>query len=160
MGEGCRDWNKMKISIDSREQSYLEFPFEFVTEVKREKLIVGDYQAEYANGYRPPLIFERKSINDLYGTLGKGYKRFKKEIIRAKENNIRLVIVIEGSMPKVAKGIKMSDMSGESIIRRLFTLFIKYDVYVVFCNTREEMASYIYETYCAIGRLLKKEKHG
>jgi ERCC4-type nuclease len=148
----------MKIIIDTREQTYLEFPFEFITEVKREKLIVGDYQAEFQNGYRPPLIFERKSINDLYGTLGKGYKRFKKEIIRAKENGIRLVIVIEGSIVKVSKGIKMSDMSGESIIKRLFTLWIKHDVYIVFCNSREEMASYIYETYCAIGRLLKKDK--
>jgi len=148
----------MIILIDTREQSFLDFPFEFITGVKREKLIVGDYQAEFQNGYRPPLIFERKSINDLYGTLGNGYKRFKKEIIRAKENNIRLVIVIEGSMLKVSKGIKMSDMSGTLIIKRLFTLWIKHDVCMVFCNSREEMASYIYETYCAIGRLLKKEK--
>jgi hypothetical protein len=93
----------------------------------------------------------------LFNTLGTGYKRFKKEIERAKKSNIRLVIIIEGSMLKVLKGIASSEMKGISVIRKLFTLWIKHDVNMVFCNSREEMARYIYESFCAIGRLMKKD---
>jgi len=148
----------MTIITDTREQNLLEFPFEYVTEIKRQKLDVGDYAVEYNNGYIPPLNFERKSISDLYGTLGKGYTRFKKELARAKQSNIKLILIIECSFTKVSKGYAKSNMLGETVIKRLFTLWVKYDIPIIFCNDRIEMAKIIYETYCAIGRLMKKNK--
>ena len=149
----------MKIIQDTREQTPLEFPYEFVSEVKIEKLPVGDYTCVYEDGYRVPIIFERKSISDLFGTLGRGYKRFKNEIMLAKTLGIRLVLIIEKPLGTVLKGYEKSDLSGESVIRKLFTLMVKYDVFPVFCKDREEMSRYIYEFYCSIGRLMKKGKY-
>jgi len=148
----------MIIITDSREQTPLEFDYEFVSEIKVEKLPVGDYQVEFVNGYRPPVIFERKSKNDLFGTMGKGYKRFKREIELAKELNIRLIIIIEATMTSVLKGYEKSDLSGISIIRKLMTLWIKHNVYPVFCKDKDEMGLYIYEFFSSIGRLTMKGK--
>jgi len=146
----------MKIIQDSREQTPLEFPYEFITEVEVAKLEVGDYACEYADGFRPPVIFERKALGDLFGTMGKGYARFKKEISKAEGLGIRLILIIEKPMSTVLKGYDRSYLSGLSIIRKLFTLWIKYDLTPVFCKDREECARYIYEFYCSIGRLKVK----
>lgn len=147
----------MIILSDTREQSPLEFDYEFVSEVKREKLIVGDYQAEFNDGTRPPIIFERKSISDLFGTMGKGYKRYKKEVERANQNGIKLIMIIEKPLSTVLKGYEKSDLTGDSVVMKLFTIWIKYGVYAVFCKDRDEMSRYIYEFYCAIGRLMVKQ---
>jgi ERCC4-type nuclease len=138
----------------------LEFPYEFVSEIKVEKLPVGDYGCEYVNGYRPPVSFERKSKGDLFNTMGRGYARFKREIELAKELNIRLIIIIEATMTSVLKGFEKSDLSGISIIRKLMTLWIKHNIYPVFCKDREEMSLYIYELFSSIGRLTMKGKSG
>jgi ERCC4-type nuclease len=142
----------MKIICDTREQQPLEFAHEFITEVKREKLLVGDYQAEFEDGYRPPICFERKGIGDLYGTLTSGYKRFKKEILRAQENKITLIIIIECTFTKVLGGYSHSTIEGITIIRTLFTLWVKYGIKPVFCKDREEASHYITEFFCALGR--------
>jgi len=148
----------MTIIIDTREQKILKFPFEYVTEIKRRKLDVGDYMVQFKNNYIPPISFERKSLGDLFSTLGKGYTRFKKEIERAKQSNTKLILIVECSLTNVSKGHARSRMAGETVVKRLFTLWVKYDLSIIFCNNRTEMSKTIYETYCAIGRLLKKEK--
>lgn len=102
------------------------------------------------------MIFERKSLSDLFGTMGKGYDRFKREILLAKKLGIRLIIIIEKPIETVFKGYSRSKLSGECVVRKLFTIFIKYDVFPVFCRNKEESSRYIYEFYCSIGRLLKK----
>ena len=40
---------------------------------------------------------ERKSVNDLIGTLSGGYERFLRELVRAKEANAYLIILVEES---------------------------------------------------------------
>ena len=123
------------------------------------KLDVGDYGCQFADGYIPPVYFERKGLSDLFGTLGKGYKRFKKEILRAKENKFTMIIIIEGTLSKVLSGYERSTIGGISIIRQLFTLWIKYGIHPVFCKDKFEMSNYIAEFYCAIGRkYLEKDK--
>ncbi len=143
----------MKILIDSREQKPLEFDFPYVEEIRVEKLEVGDYTVEYNDGYRPPVIFEKKSIPDLYGTLGKGHKRFKKEIAKAKDMNIKLILIIEGTLSKVLKGYEHSTLSGISIVRTVFSLWLRYGLTPVFCKDRAEMQTFIYNYYTSIGRL-------
>jgi len=142
----------MKIIIDTREQKYLEFSHPYITEVVRQKLIVGDYCAEYKDGTRCPFIFERKGLEDLFGTLGKGYKRFKKEIIKAKEKKFILIIIIEGTLSKILQGIDKCQRSGDEICQQLFTLFIKYHLPFVCCKDRNEMTRWIIEFYLAYGR--------
>lgn len=148
----------MIIIQDTREQSPLEFTHEFITGVEKMALPVGDYCVKYSFGYIPQIIFERKSIGDLFGTLGSGYVRFKKEIEKAKTLDIKLILIIEGSLSKVLKGYEASQISGFSIVKKLFTLFIRYNLMPVFCKDREEMSRYITEFYLALGRNIDWKK--
>jgi ERCC4-type nuclease len=149
--------DNIKILVDSREQTALEFNYDIVSEVRIEKLPVGDYQVEYEDNFRPPIIFERKSLSDLYGTLGKGHKRFKNEIALSKQLGIQLILIVEKPLSTVLKGYEKSDLSGDNIVKKMFTLMIKYNLFLVFCKDREECAEYIYNFFSAIGRLKMKQ---
>ena len=142
----------MKIVIDTREQLPLEFNHPFITEVECAKLEVGDYSCVFNDGYSPPFRFERKGISDLFGTLSKGYERFKKEINRSIEEKVILIIIIEGSLSKVLQGYDRSKRSGDEIVQQLFTLMLRHRVPHIFCRDRIEMQRFITEFYLACGR--------
>lgn len=146
----------MKILVDSREQSPLTFVHEYITEVVTTKLSVGDYGAEFSDGFRPNIYFERKGLSDLFGTLGSGYPRFRKELERAKQSSSLLFIIIEGTFGDIFRGYPHSTIQGITIIRKLFTLYFKYGVHFVCCESRDCMSKYIIEFYCSIGRMKKK----
>jgi len=137
---------------DSRERKPLIFSHPYIEGVKIEKLIVGDYHVEYKDKFRPNIIFERKSQNDAVQTLTQNYRRYRKEILRAIENKILLVMIIECSLTKFIKGIPESQRSGEEMLSQLFTISLKYKIPFVFCNTRQEAIRFITEVYLAIGR--------
>ena len=147
----------MKIIIDTREQEPLIFADPLVTETYTTKLEVADYAAEFKNGYCPPVVFERKSINDLFGTLGKGYERFKRELEAAKELGLQVIIIVEGTLFDVLMGIPHSQRDGSSVVKQLFSIWIRYNVYPVFCSNRVEMAQYIVHFYSAIGRRAQED---
>lgn len=142
----------MIVIVDTREQAPLEFTHPWVTEVKREKLDVGDYAVEFKDGYRPSIVFERKSISDLFGTLGNGYKRFKNEIIRANKSDTTMLLIVEGTLMDVANGYKHSKIDGMSIIAKMFTLWVKYGIIPIYTRSREEMSLYITNFYLSAGK--------
>ena len=142
----------MKILVDTREQNPLEFSHSIITEVRMVKLNVGDYGVMFEDGHTPSVFFERKSLPDLFGTMGKGYVRFKREIIRVQETKSTLIIIIEGSLTKVLKGVSYSRMEGISIVRKLFTIWIRYGIGFVCCKDRDEMSRYITEFYYSMGK--------
>lgn len=148
----------MVILIDSREQRPLEFNHPYVTSIERIKLNVADYGVRFIDGFIPPVFFERKTIADLTGTLGKGYKRFKKEIERAKEADVSMFIAIEGCYSKVLKGHSHSSIEGITVIRHLMTLDIKHNVWHRFFRDRSEMAHYITEYFVAVGKEYMRRK--
>ena len=123
----------------------------------RRKLDVGDYGVIFEDGYEVPLYYERKSKGDLFGTLGRGYERFRKEIKRAKDNKHKLVLLIEGNYASIKKGHPRSMISGEQILHTLHTLQHKYDLdwHII---DRKFMAEFIYDSYCSIGRMKGKKK--
>lgn len=142
----------MIIIQDSREQEALRFE-NYPTKVVIDQLVVqkldyGDYSC-HSNGIVCPVFFERKGLGDLFGTLGKGYSRFKKEVSRCNLDGNKLVIIIEGTLKDVLNGYKHSKMSGIGIIRTMCTLQWKYGVNFVCCSSREEMALYIIEQFSA-----------
>ena len=147
----------MVIKIDTREQNPLEFDFPYVTAVERTTLKVGDYSVRFEDNYSPPISFERKAIGDLFGTLGKSHKRFKRELLRAEGLGIKLIIIVEGSLGTVLKGYKHSTLSGISVVRQLLSLWVRYGVVPVFVESREKMGLYIYEYFSAVGRLKGKK---
>ena len=90
--------NSFKIVVDSREQKPLPFrKSKLVTEVITRKLDAGDYSID---GYDNKIAIERKSIPDLYGTLGKGHKRFQRELERAKDMKY-FAILVDGTFTAV-----------------------------------------------------------
>ena len=156
----------MHILIDSREIKPLSFKslpktknssgLKITTSV--EKLEVGDYGLRLGDGTIAPIIFERKSKADLWGTLCKGYERFKREITRAKDDNIKLILITECGYKDVRDGyrfrvkggkMRISKKSGKATTQQIHTLHIKYGLQPVFCNTRTEMASYIRDYFIA-----------
>lgn len=142
----------MKIIIDTREQLPLKFKHPFITDVVVHKLDVGDYGVVFEDGHTPPFFFDRKSIGDLFGTMGQGYERFKQCIIRSHESRVTLFIIVEGSLFSVLKGYEHSTIKGTSVVYKLFTLWIKYGVQTVFVNDRREMSEYITQFFIAVGK--------
>ena len=123
-----------------------------MTEIRREMLPVGDYMVAFSDGTRPPISFERKSLADLAGTLTKGYDRFKAELLRAKEANLTLMVIVEESLTEVRKGAPYSQESGDSLLQRCFTLMVRHRLPIIFCQDRREAAQWILEYTKAIGR--------
>lgn len=146
----------MKLIIDTREQLPLEFERdEIVTDICRDTLNVGDYGAEYTDGSRCEIFFERKSIGDLFGTLTTGHKRFHDELVRAKDGGKKLILAIEGTVQDVLRGSQYSQVSGQTILKKLMTLWLKYDLTPMFFASRKEMTVTIKEFYLAYGRRYK-----
>ncbi len=142
----------MKIIVDTREQKPLKFNHPYITEIISRKCEVGDYGCSYKNGHEAPIYFERKSVSDLFSTLSTGYKRFKKEIIRAKESKVILAVIVEGTLSKVLKGIDECERSGAEIVQQTFTLLVRYHLPFIYCKDRDEMSRFIQEFYLAYGR--------
>jgi len=139
---------KHTIIVDTREQKPLEF-YKSNIKVRIEKLGYGDYRMRFLDGKMSSTVFERKTVADLFGSMTKGHERFKKEIAKARSNNALLIIIIEGSLSKVAKGIRHSKVQGISIIRTVFSLWVRYGVIPVFAKDRREAAEYIVQYYLA-----------
>jgi len=149
----------VKIICDTREQRVLRFKHKQISSVIKKKLDFGDYACQFEDGHIVPIYFERKSLGDLYGTLGKGYTRFKKEIIRAQKADAQLILIVEVSLTEVKKGIKHSRRKPGSLVAQVFTLFVKHGIMPVFCSSRKEMAEYITQFYIACGKqYLAKKK--
>lgn len=143
----------MTILVDTREQMPLRFPANPALEkVEETTLTYGDYMIRFSDGTIPPVTFERKSLADLFGTLGKGYERFKAEFLGAKEAGLSFVLLIEASLSQVAQGYPRSSIPGSQIVQQLFTLMTSYGIRVVFCQDAEEAGLWLLEQAKAVGR--------
>ena len=113
------------------------------------KLNVGDYSIK---GMENKIAIERKSPNDLFGTLGKGYKRFKRELERA-VNFDYFAIIVECSFTTVIdkefNNAHYCQMLGDTIIQICYTLKMKYGIDVIFCNGRNEATRIIRQIFRA-----------
>ena len=153
----------MHIIIDSRETKPLRFTSTKDCKITKEvrKLEYGDYACE-VDGELLPVIFERKSKPDLWGTLTGGHARFKREIDRAKDDECKLILITECDYSdtrlgyswyrKTKRGAKKytHKYKGKSMVQQIHTLSIKYDLESVFCQNRTEMASYIRDYFIAL----------
>lgn len=127
---------ELKILVDTREQTPLPF-----SNCKVQKLIVGDYAP--SDDFFCNLAVERKSLYDLAGTLTKGYERFEKEIQRAKELGIYLVVVTESSFIDALdfspKNSFTQRIGGPFLFNKIRQLMLENDnVQFVFVRNREK----------------------
>lgn len=149
----------MIIIVDSREKTPLYFRKSSTLEdVVVEKLDAGDYSIK---GYEDKIAIERKSPNDLFGTLGKGHKRFKKELERAKDYDY-FCILVECSLTTVLnkefEGAHYCQMLGDTIVQIAYTLKMKYGVDIVFCNGKSEAVSYVRQIFRSYLKQKKADK--
>ena len=133
------------ILTDSRESRPLDFS-KYDVKVVRQKLDVGDYGCMVGKEV-VPVVFERKTVTDAYGSLSKGYKRFRRELIRANDSDIKLILIVEGTLSKVLKGTRYSKIKGISMLRKICTLWQKYGLTPVFVKDRAEMTLFIVEYF-------------
>lgn len=89
-----------------------------------------------------------------------GHDRFKKEIERAHEGGIELVIIVEATIGRVAAGYEHSSFPGDSMVQKLFTLRERYGIETVFTSSRDESCYYIMHRWMAMGRERVRKSSG
>lgn len=130
----------MKLIIDTREQDPLPFRSGSNTEIVIKKLDVGDYSIE---GFEDKISIERKSLSDLFGTLGSGHKRWKKELERAKDLEY-FGLFVEGTYKDILEEnypkVKRTKMRGYVVAKILNMMELKYpNLHIHCCKDRKEM---------------------
>ena len=140
----------MTIQIDSREQKWE------LARIQRQltalgcktivsKLYVGDYQSLD----NPRLVIDRKKdLQEICGNVTQQHERFQRELFRAQEAEIQLIILIEHGddiqsledvyfwdNPRLSKSPKAT--TGKSLYRSLCTIRDRYNVRFEFCTKRE-----------------------
>ena len=135
----------MKIIIDTREQKPLTFPNH---ETISRKLDEGDYNVEELVDY---VVFERKSLEDLYGTIftTEGHQRFKRELLRAKEKGKVFYIFIEGNLEEfynLSWSKRELKIKPSTMQKTIETMKKKYNLLFIECESRESMSNEIVKT--------------
>lgn len=124
----------MDIIVDTREQLPL-----FKNNCIKHHLIVGDYSTMKL---RHTFAIERKSLQDLYGTITSGHVRFRTEHIRANVYQIRIALYIEGTRKNFAAknfpGGNRRNCSGETLLKIIDTIAKKWPLEVIWCNSRAD----------------------
>jgi ERCC4-type nuclease len=141
------------ILIDTREQrpvlfdkvgdpDFPDFTYEFAS------LKTGDYSIKSMStpDCQHSICIERKSLEDLFQTLGRGRKRFERELSRMAEFDYS-EIVIEGDLKAIFQDPPpITQMRPKSVYRSLIALSQRYGVSVWPCPNRSFASKHIYLT--------------
>ena len=119
----------LTLIADSREQS----PYEFKIPCETGTLTTGDYSIK---GCEHLVAIERKSLEDLMGTLTKGRERFEKELARGRGLDY-FALVVESSLTLIAMGAYRSNMTPKAAIQSLLAFSVRYNLPVFFVDSRE-----------------------
>jgi len=156
----CELKDNNKIIIDTREKKPLIFK-----SIKSEvgTLKFGDYSM--ANGSDDSfndLVFERKSLNDLFNTLSKGFERFKREIEKSVEAKKYMIVIVENKYEDVYKIKYLNDVfskikaTPDYIMHNIRDLIQTYDnIQFLFVQGRKECVRVMEKIY-ASGDAYKK----
>ena len=117
------------IVIDTREQQ----PYTFQNtkpeppETIKRGLITGDYSIQ---DLEDTICVERKSMIDLFGSVGSGRKRFEREMQRMSKYDYA-ALVIESDLSRIFVNPPIrSKMNPKAVFRTLISWSIKYSVHV------------------------------
>lgn len=128
------------IQVDSREQAPLtitRFPVEVVG------LPVGDYGIKgFSDWTRPYFAIERKSIDDLAGSLGRERDRFMREIEKLRQFRFA-GLVIEADRAQVEMKHYVSQIAPSSILATLDALAVRCNLHVFWAGDRAGAAEQV-----------------
>lgn len=136
-----KEEKKFTIIRDTREQDGCGWEFRASPNcagMEREKLDVGDYSIK---GYESKVMIERKTIGDLWNTLGRDWDRFLRELDRAKDHKIKFLI-IEANLADLDRGFSYSKVPPENIHAKLISLQVKHNVHVIFAGRIDKAREY------------------
>ena len=124
----------MKIIIDTREQT----PYQFATitpppEVTRATLKTGDYSIE---GFEDQVTIERKSLQDAFGTIGKGRRRFIRELERMSSYNFAAVVIEADWNTIIRNPPTRSKLNPKSVYSSILAWMQRYGVHFVMAPNR------------------------
>lgn len=123
----------MLIVVDTREQTPFEFRHEkYEATTKQGTLSVGDYSLA---GLHDHIGLERKSLDDLTGTLTKGRERFQRECERGRGLDY-FGLIIEASLEDVRNHAYRSQMTPQSLLQTLAAYSVRYGLHVHWCGGR------------------------
>lgn len=147
--EHTKEWERIKGQFDALGVQYF-----------RSKMYVGDYQSLD----NPRLVIDRKKdLQEICGNVCQQHERFKAELLRAKEQGIKLVILCEHGADikrledvffwqnprkyqirwKTVNGKRVKDVisakavDGNQLYKSLCTMHDRYNVDFVFCQKEE-----------------------
>ena len=135
------------LTYDTREQHpwrFERFASKHVTfDIQREGLPCGDYLAKLADDDPPEAcaVVERKTHSDLIGSLTTGRARFERELEKLTAYGFK-ALVIEASLPAIARGLDSSRANPVSIIGSLIAFSQRYGLHVVFASDRRHAQAY------------------
>lgn len=118
---------KLRILIDSREQCPLDFG---TWPTIRRGLPCGDYGVEHFSDWQnPQFIVERKSLDDLTQSLGRGRRRFMAECMKLRQFRFA-ALVIESTIDQVALGQYRSTIAPASVLSSLDCLAVRCGIHI------------------------------
>ena len=144
------------IIYDSREQDL------FIPQILRKngiqtirrKLDTGDYAIQYKDGFRPPVVIERKaSCDELIGNMldhrkdTNGNNRFIRELERAKEQDLKVYLLIQDKdyYLKLITGEYRSKVNPKAISGMIISLLAKYPNLHIIAVDKELSPSMVYK---------------
>lgn len=122
----------MQIVIDTREQRPYQFPEPVKTITKT--LETGDYSL---SGFEDRICIERKSLPDLFGSLGKGRARFEREFQRMSEFQYACLMIECGFLDVFCSPPKFARVHPKSVFRSVYAWSIRYGIHVCWATNRE-----------------------
>jgi len=149
----------VKIVIDSREQRPYSFSAWPDVKVLQGSLQTGDYSLA---GLTDRVALERKSLDDLAGTLTAGRERFAAECQRGRGLDL-FGLVIEGSLDDILGHNYQSRVLPQSLVQTLAAWSVRYGFSVWFAGNRQGgelmvhslLAKYLREVWGRLDALVK-----
>lgn len=101
----------------------------------RSKLFVGDY-SRLDN--QTVCIDTKKDLLEVANNIcGKSHERFRNELIRAKENGIKLIVLIESDITRESAWSwksRYTQVTGATLMKAMMSMEARYGVEFVFCT--------------------------
>lgn len=140
-----------RIIVDTREQMPLNF--EDTIKTIHEGLKFGDYKLN-DDKFSHNCCIERKSMNDLFGTLSSGLARFNRELKKAKDAGYYVVVLVEEPFLSIYGKSKASKyISPEYICHNMRQIIQDFNnVQFLFVEDRDEASEVILRLFLSNGR--------
>jgi DNA excision repair protein ERCC-4 len=124
------------VVVDTREQAPWHFlnvdPWKIVPLITDKALATGDYSIA---GAESRIAIERKSIQDLLGSITAGRDRFEREFERLAKLE-HAAVVVEGDWTAVLEALRSTKINADSLCGTVASWSIRYGVYWWFCFSR------------------------